>query len=102
MNICLAVMCYLLVFAEPVVPFVSGEAFAAAVTPVRIIGDVSLMSCVSYFVAMCVPSPLGRERQMAMSSIAADPVSVALNLLLDVPFGAVDAGVALWPPRRPS
>lgn len=30
-----------------------------------------------------------------MSSIAADPVSVALNLLLDGPFGAVDAGVAL-------
>nr|WP_267878534.1 polysaccharide biosynthesis C-terminal domain-containing protein [Collinsella intestinalis] len=55
----------------------------------------SLMSCVSYFVAMCILSPLGRERQMAMSSIAADPVSVALNLLLDGPFGAVGAGVAL-------
>ncbi|VWM22159.1 Uncharacterised protein [Collinsella intestinalis] len=35
MNICVAVMCYLLVFAEPVVPFVSGESFAGAVTPVR-------------------------------------------------------------------
>ena len=35
MNICLAVMCYLLVFAEPMVLFVSGEAFAGAVTPVR-------------------------------------------------------------------
>ncbi|WP_270471213.1 polysaccharide biosynthesis C-terminal domain-containing protein [Collinsella intestinalis] len=95
MNICLAVMCYLLVFAEPVVLFVSGEAFAGAVTPVRIIGAVSLMSCVSYFVAMCILSPLGRERQMAVSSIAAAPVSVALNLLLGGPFGAVDAGVAL-------
>ena len=95
MNICVAVMCYLLVFAEPVVPFVSGESFAGAVTPVRIIGAVSLMSCVSYFVAMCILSPLGRERQMAMSSIAAAPVSVALNLLLDVPFGAAGAGVVL-------
>lgn len=95
MNICLAVMCYLLVFAEPVVLFVAGEAFASAVTPVRIIGAVSLMSCVGYFVAMCILSPLGRERQMAMSSIAADPVSVALNLLLDGPFGTVGAGVAL-------
>lgn len=73
----------------------SGEAFAGAVTPVRIIGAVSLMSCVGYFVAMCILSPLGRERQMAMSSIAADPVSVALNLLLDGPFGAAGAGVAL-------
>ena len=95
MNICLAVMCCLLVFAEPVVLFVSGEAFAGAVTPVRIIGAVSLMSCVSYFVAMCILSPLGRERQMAVSSIVAAPVSVVLNLLLDGPFGAVSAGVAL-------
>lgn len=61
----------------------------------RIIGAVSLMSCVGYFVAMCILSPLGRERQMAMSSIAAAPVSVVLNLLLDGPFGAVGAGVAL-------
>ena len=95
MNICLAVMCFLLVFAEPVVLFVSGEAFAGAVTPVRIIGAVSLMSCVSYFVAMCILSPLGRERQMVISSIAAAPVSVVLNLLLDGPFGAVGTGVAL-------
>lgn len=75
--------------------FVSGEAFAGAVTPVRIIGAVSLMSCVSYFVAMCILSPPGREGQMAMSSIAAAPVSVVLNLLLDGSFGAVGAGVAL-------
>ena len=61
----------------------------------RIIGAVSLMSCVSYFVAMCILSPLGRERQMAMPSIAAAPVSVVLNLLLGGPFGAVGAGVAL-------
>lgn len=61
----------------------------------RTIVAVSLMSCVGYFVAMCILSPLGRERQMAMSSIAAAPVSVVLNLLLDGPFGAVGAGVAL-------
>ena len=95
MNICLAVMCYLLVFSEPVVLFVSGEAFAGAADPVRIIGAVSLMSCMSYFVAMCILSPLGREGKMAVSSIAAAPVSVALNLLLDGPFGAAGAAVAL-------
>ena len=49
----------------------------------RTIVAVNLISCVSCFVAMCILSPLGRERQMAMSSIAADPVSVVLNLLLD-------------------
>ena len=71
------------------------QAFAGAVAPVRIIGAVSLMSCMSYFVAMCILSPLGREGKMAVSSIAAAPVSVALNLLLDGPFGAVGAAVAL-------
>ena len=70
-------------------------AFAGAVTPVRIVGAVSLMSCVSCFVAMGILSPLGRERRMAMPSIAAAPVSVVLNLLLDGPFGEVGAGVAL-------
>lgn len=95
MNICLAVMCCLLMFAEPVVLFVSGEVFAGAAVPVRIIGAVSLMSRVSYFVAMCILSPLGRERQMVVSSIVAAPVSMALNLLLDGPFVAVGAAVAL-------
>lgn len=59
------------------------------------ITTVSLMSCVSYFVAMCILSPLGREGQMAVSGIAVASVSVVLNLLLDGPFGAVGAGVAL-------
>ena len=77
------------------VPPARPRAHGGAVTPVRIIGAVSLMSCVGYFVAMCILSPLGRERQMAMSSIAAAPVSVVLNLLLDGPFGAAGAGVAL-------
>ena len=45
-----------------------GEARESAM---RIIVAVSLISCVSYFVAMCIPPPLGRERQMAVSSIAA-------------------------------
>ncbi len=72
------------------------QAFAGAVAPVRIIGAVSLMSCMSYFMAMCTLSPLGREGRMAVSCIAAAPVSVALNLLLDGPFGAVGAAVALF------
>lgn len=71
------------------------QGFVGAVVPVRIIGAASLMSCMSYFVAMCILSPLGREGKMAVSSIAAAPVSVALNLLLDGPFGAVGAAVAL-------
>lgn len=57
-----------------------GEARESAM---RTIVAVSLMSYVIYFMAMCILSPLGREGQMAVSSIAAAPVSVVLNLLLD-------------------
>lgn len=57
-----------------------GEARESAM---RTIVAVSLMSCVIYFVAMCILSPLGCEGQMAVSSIAAAPVGVVLNLLLD-------------------
>ena len=95
-------MCYLLVFAEPVVLFVSGEAFAGAVTPVRIIGAASLMSCVSYFVAMCILSPLGRERRMAVSSIAAAPASVVATCCWTARSGRWAQALRFWPPRRPS
>lgn len=60
----------------------------------RTIVAVSLMSCVIYFMAMCILSPLGREGQMAVSSIAAAPVSVVLNLLLDGSLGAAGARCA--------
>lgn len=57
-----------------------GEARESAM---RTIVAVSLMSCVIYFVAMCILSPLGCEGQMAVSSVAPAPVGVVLNLLLD-------------------
>lgn len=94
-NICVAIACYLFFFAEPVVLFISGDAFIGAVLPVRIIGIVNLLSCVSYFFGLCILTPLGRERQLAMANLAGVPVSVVLNVLLDPVFGAVGAAMSL-------
>lgn len=94
-NVCVAIAFYLGVFAGPVVVFISGESFAGAAQPVRIIGIVNLVSCLSYFIGLCILTPLGRERQLAMSNMVGVPLSVMLNFFLDPIYGAVGAAVAL-------
>ena len=91
----MAIAFYLGVFAGPVVIFISGESFAGAAQPVRIIGIVNLISCLSYFIGLCILTPLGRERQLAMSNMVGVPLSVMLNLFLDPIYGAVGAAIAL-------
>lgn len=94
-NVCVAIAFYLGVFAGPVVIFISGESFAEAALPVRIIGIVNLISCLSYFIGLCILTPLGRERQLAMSNMVGVPLSMILNFLLDPVYGAVGAASAL-------
>lgn len=94
-NVCVAIAFYLGVFAGPVVVFISGESFAEAAQPVRVIGIVNLISCLSYFIGLCILTPLGRERQLAMSNMIGVPLSVMLNFFLDPVYGAVGAAVAL-------
>lgn len=94
-NVCVAIAFYLGVFAGPVVIFISGESFAGAAQPVRIIGIVNLISCLSYFIGLCILTPLGRERQLAISNMVGVPLSVMLNLFLDPIYGAVGATIAL-------
>ena len=95
LNICAAICGYLLVFAEPVVVLVSGEGFADAAGPLRLIGIVNFLSCVSYFFGMCVLAPLGRERELATANLAGVPVSVVLNLALDARLGAMGAALSI-------
>lgn len=94
-NICMALCGYILVFASPVAVFISGEAFAGAASAIRIIGVVNLLSCLSYLIGLCVLTPLGRERALAMGNFAGVPVSVVFNLLFDPVFGAVGAAVSM-------
>lgn len=95
-NVCIAIAFYLGVFAEPVVIFISGESFAEAAQPVRIIGFVNLISCLSYFIGLCILTPLGRERQLAIANMIGVPLSVILNFTLDPIFGATGAASALF------
>ncbi|MBS5146497.1 MAG: oligosaccharide flippase family protein [Collinsella intestinalis] len=94
-NICISIFFYLYAFAPGLVLLISGPSFDGAVLPVRIIGLVNLCSCYSYFIGLCVLTPLGRERQLALANFAGVPVSVLLNFLLDARFGAVGASLSI-------
>lgn len=95
MDVCFALFGYLLVFAAPAAVFVSGESFASAASSIRVIGAVNLLSCLSYLIGLCVLTPLGRERQLAVGNVAGVPVSILLNFLLDPWFGALGAAVSM-------
>lgn len=94
-DVCFALSGYLMVFAAPVAVFVSGESFVAAASSIRVIGVVNLLSCLSYLIGLCVLTPLGRERQLAVGNVVGVPVSVLLNFLLDPWFGALGAAVSM-------
>lgn len=94
-NATAAIAGYLLAAASPVVVLVSGPDFAAAAAPLRVIGFVNLLSCLSYFIGICVLTPTGRERRLAAANALGVPVSVALNALLDPSLGAMGAALSL-------
>lgn len=94
-DVCFALSGYLLVFAAPAAVFVSGESFVAAAPSIRVIGIVNLLSCLSYLIGLCVLTPLGRERQLAIGNMVGVPVSVLLNFLLDPAMGALGAAASM-------
>lgn len=94
-NLCLGLCCYLVVEAQPLTIWVSTEKYLDAVTPVRIIGLVSLFSCMSTFLASCILTPLDREDKLAIANMVGVPISLVGNLLLDVRFGATGAALSM-------
>lgn len=95
LNICFGLMFYLLVFSEPLVVLVSSNKYSSATIPVQIIGIVNLLSCMSYFLSLCILSPLDRERKIAEANIIGVPISLVLNLCLDGKFGAIGAALSI-------
>ena len=97
MNICLAVMCYLLVFAEPVVLFVSGEAFAGAdhrrgephVVRQLLCGDVH-------------PVPAGPRGADGHVEHRGGPGERGAQRTVGRPVRGGGRALRFWPPRRPS
>lgn len=95
LNLCLGIVLYLLVYAYPLVVLISSEKYADAVLPVRIIGLVNLLSCMSYFFGLCILSPLDQESKLARANLTGAPISLVCNLLLDGTFGATGAAISV-------
>ena len=94
-NLCLGLCCYLVVEAKPLTVWVSTAKYLDAVAAVRIIGLVSLFSCMSTFLASCILTPLDREDKLAIANMAGVPISLAGNLLLDARLGATGAALSM-------
>ena len=94
-ELCLGIFFFLLIYAKPIVILISSEKYMQSVIPVQIIGFVNLVSCLSYFIGLCVLTPLNRESKLAKSNLIAVPISVCMNLVLDGPVGAIGASLAL-------
>lgn len=95
LNICLGIMFFLLIYAQPIVVIFSSSKYLDASLPVRIIGVVNFCSCMSYFFGLCILTPLGRENKYATANLIGVPISFILNILLDNRFGAVGASIAI-------
>lgn len=95
LNLCLGIALYLLVYAYPLVVLISSEKYADAVLPVRIIGLVNLLSCMSYFFGLCILSPLDQESKLARANLTGAPISLVCNLLLDSMLGATGAAISV-------
>ena len=74
---------------------ISSEKYADAVRPVRIIGLVNLLSCMSYFFGLCILSPLDQESKLARANLTGVPISLVCNLLLDSMLGATGAAISV-------
>ncbi len=94
-NLCLGLCLYLIVEARSLTIWVSTGKYLDAVMAVRLIGLVSLFSCMSTFFASCILTPLDREGRLAIANMAGVPISLIGNLLLDARLGATGAALSM-------
>ena len=94
-NLCIGIMIYLFLFARPLVILISSSKYSDATFPVQIIGVVNFLSSMSYFLGLCILSPLGRERELASANLIGVPVSLLLNVVLDGHLGATGAAISI-------
>lgn len=83
------------VFADPIVCVVASGSYLAAVPALKVTGIVNMLSCFGYFVGYCVLMPLGREGVLSRANVYGVGVSIALNLVLDAPLGALGASISM-------
>ena len=95
LDLCLGIMFYLFVYAQPLVVLFSSAKYLDATLPTQIIGIVNFFSCMSYFFGLCILTPLGRESKYATANLLGVPISLVLNVLLDGHLGAIGAALAI-------
>lgn len=96
LDLCLGLMFFLFIYSSDLVVVVSSEKYLAASYAIKIIGSVSLFSCISYFIGLCILTPTGEEKKLAIANLIGVPISVICNILFDGTFGATGAALSMF------
>lgn len=91
--VAIPLMTYFAIFAKEGVFFLSGESYANAILPMRILMPTVLLIGVTNVLGIQVLVPLGRESTVLRSEIAGAVVDVIINLALIPRFASVGAAV---------
>lgn len=94
-TLSLGISAYMVIYAEPLVIFISSKQFIDAVPSVRIAGLVIFVVSVSNILGPLILIPNNREKTFSIACLAAMPVSLVLNMLLDGTYGAVGASISI-------
>lgn len=94
-TLSLAIGTYMIVYASPLVVFISSEQFIDAVPSVRIAGLIIFVVSLSNILGPLILIPNNREKVFSIACLVSMPVSLLINLLLDGHYGAIGASIAL-------
>ena len=89
--IAIPMMLYFILVAEPSVLFLSGEAYLDAVTPLKILMPILVITSLSNITGMQILIPTGGEWKFAISVSCGAVVNLILNFILIPQYGAVGA-----------
>ena len=93
MMIALPIVVYILLFAEEGIGFLSGRAYAMAVTPTRLVIPTILFMGLSNILGMQILVPTDREKRVLQAVLVGAAVDFLLNLLLIPHMGASGASI---------
>lgn len=91
--IAIPITVYFILFAEEGINFLSGEAYAGAILPMKIIMPTVLFIGVTNVLGIQMMVPLGKEKQVLYSEIAGAIVDFVLNIVCIPRLGAAGAAV---------
>ena len=97
-HFALTVVCFLAgvlaIFATPVVLFLAGDEYGAAVLPTQLMMVAAIAIGMSSITANEILTPLGEENHLTKSYVISGVVGVVMNIALIPSFGSVGAAIA--------